>query len=413
MDFGKPAREREAVHSTVRRRAFLAISLFSMLSFFLVNAASAGYCDTLFANTNPNIVTNSFNPAGSTLIYSHLIDLSMLIVTMVLIVLSVVYAIGAAFGIHKLVAFVRAEYMEQILNIIIVVVITASLSFAYSTLNFFSNITDALGVTTTHITEGSGVTALYSSLCTNIMNSQVTPSLFSIIGTFALLIPFEIVQNSYFSFSVGGPLSNYIPQGTVQPFEGIGPMVSVTFLQTAIIFLFLFLGIGVIFLLYIFYFLFPLFLYVGLVLRSLPWTRPAGGSLIALFISFFIIFPSILFPFLALAPTPSTISQNTVCNSSTQKIAFCTGDAGSITLGRIYQLGAAMLSLLAPGGANVAMGNAFIITLQIFAQGAADSALEVLGFGIAFVVAYDMLEMVGDLLGAPSLQSGKLMNKLI
>jgi hypothetical protein len=330
---------------------------------------------------------------------------------MVLIVLSVVYAIGAAFGIHKLVAFVRAEYMEQILNIMIVVVITASLSFAYSTLNFFSSIAGGLGFSTASITTGSAVTALYSSLCSDIMTTQVLPSLTSIVKTFVILLPFEIVQNAYFSFSVSGPVSNFIPQGTIQPFEGMGPMVSVTFLQMGTMFLFLFLGVGVIFLLYIFYFLFPLFLYVGLVLRSLPWTRPAGGSLIALFISFFIIFPSILFPFLALAPTPTTISQKIVCSSS----PFCSSGSGSISLdiSSLSRIAYSFISLLAPGGANVAIGDAFIITLQIFAISAANSALEALGFGIAFVVAYDMLEMVGDLLGAPSLQSGKLMNKLI
>ena len=66
-----------------------------------------------------------------------------------------------------------------------------------------------------------------------------------------------------------------------------------------------------------------------------------------------------------------------------------------------------MLSLL--GNINTAFNS----NIEIYASMVAAFALEFIGFAIAFLISYDLLEVFGDLFGSPSLQANRILSRLI
>ena len=59
------------------------------------------------------------------------------------------------------------------------------------------------------------------------------------------------------------------------------------------------------------------------------------------------------------------------------------------------------------------IGLGMMLQIAGFAQNIAFSLLQIMAVVISFIMAFDMLETLGDLLGAPSLQSHRLLSKVI
>jgi hypothetical protein len=145
--------------------------------------------------------------------------------------------------------------------------------------------------------------------------------------------------------------------------------------------------IGIPLLLFFIYYLFPFFLYAGVLFRSFPWTRAAGGTLLALFISFYIVFPSLIYPFSVLSTTnlgnaytaPSLSSSTLSINNWEQ-------------FGSLVRLGPLILA---------------------YVGGLSGAILQIAGLVIALVISYDLVEMFGKLLGAPSASGRKMLSKVV
>lgn len=394
------------------------------------NLASV-YCGNIFS-TSQTTVTNVFATQKPD---TGLISLCLLIVLGVLLVLSVVYGIGVGFGINKLVEFAKAEYLESFFNVILIIVIAGGLASIAPYSSFFSNLVSISSTTTSQAP--SGTQALYTGICANLVNGQIFPS----VGAIAALVFNQIFYTAIASLNIGinfyqasglagagtglGLATSFIPNISLTPLQGLALYNNFVIFELAPLFAIFFLGIVVIFLFYIIFFLFPIFLYLGILLRSFPWTRAAGGSLLALFISFYIVFPALYAPFsaygvaAATAPLSSSASQYASCilqstassssNSLTNSLTTCTAPntIGTYLLSILPNLGNSIGFLLTGGG------QAFINAVDVYLAIIGYSILKLLGLAIAIAISFDLLEALGDLLGSPSLQSRRLLERLV
>ncbi|MCL5239063.1 MAG: hypothetical protein M1286_01145 [Candidatus Marsarchaeota archaeon] len=179
------------------------------------------------------------------------------------------------------------------------------------------------------------------------------------------------------------------------PFQGLEPFASLLGQQLDVTLAIAGLLIIIPVFLFIVYGLFPIFLYAGVLLRSFPWTRAAGGTLIALFIAFYIVFPSLLYPFTTYLPQIATgLQQLSASASGVQAIwQFSTGTVGAL----LPFVGGSFISSEVNG----------------FAIAVSNAAVQLVGLVISFLISFDLVETFGDMLGSPSLQAKGLLSKVI
>ena len=236
---------------------------------------------------------------------NSLLNISLLIVLGVLVFLSIVYAIGRAFGIESLIVFTQQEYVESIFNIILIMLIAGGTGFVDKSVTFMAD----LGMTISSSTSPATITSAKSldvALCGNYMTNGVLNGIVNLLMLQLPIIITSFMKNLVFTF--GSSISPIFSFGfSISPLVGMAPYSSVLGTETSIITgaMMIYVGIGL--LVILIYGMFPLFLYAGIALRSFPWTRAAGGAMLALFISFYIVFPAILYAFTQI-PTPKTIS---------------------------------------------------------------------------------------------------------
>ncbi|VVB77173.1 Uncharacterised protein [uncultured archaeon] len=351
----------------------------------------ASFCPGMFpSNGLTNGMTTSFSAAGT---YTGLLGIALLIVLMVFSALGIVYAFGYALNMESLKAFTRTEVPESVFNVILICLVFSGVAFAGGAIAFVANL-GLVGIES--ISSGSAAPTIapvpitstrdiYIAICSSYIDHGVNVALDNLLTT--SLTAFTL--KSLMTFKV-----NMAPSWfgvSFQPFMGTMPISNLIAMQAGMFDAMVGLLIGVTFMLYLIYSIFPLFLYVGVLLRSFPWTRSAGGAFIALFISFYIIFPALLYPF-------SLYMQNVYA-----ALGVSTGGPAGFSL--YGMLAAAPLSGMA--------GDAMLAEISGFAQTVSYTAIQFLGLVIAFVVALDLMGSLGDLLGAPSLSSGAHANMLL
>ncbi len=362
---------------------------------FLFGSANAlgfgDFCTNLFTG---NSVQQGLITAST---YSGLISFSLLIVLLVLSVLSIVYAFGIGFGIDSLKKFAKTEYIESFFNIFLIVVVAAGLGFAGGAIGFIASI-GATGINTPININLASAHDVYLAICQNYLNDviyNVAPAVISISATL-------IVLSALVFFNV-----NLAPGDfgfSYRPFAGMLPLTNLFGLQLDFFLLLIGVMIGISLFLSLVYFLFPLFLYSGVLLRSFPWTRAAGGTLIALFVSFYIVFPALLYPFSVYFASP-TFSGLQINQLST--LTFSVSG-----LFQVVPL-STFISCI-PTSLNICPTSSPILNEIISFSGlAAYLALQVVAIVIALIVSLDLVEALGDLLGAPSLHARKLLSKVI
>jgi hypothetical protein len=353
----------------------------------------AGLCQSLFPSGGA--VSSSGVALGNSSTYSSIISLSLLVVLTMLSVLAITYAFGTAFNIESLKAFTRSEFAESLFSLALIMVLAPSLAFSGSIISFISNIGLASmqtlsptgAIPTASVTSASDV---YVSLCNSYITQGANIMISNAFTTYASFTIIDLIRSMRFDVSSQFGVS-------FAPFAGIFPL-SKGLINSQLEAFYAMVGIllGVTFFLYVIYAIFPLLLYAGLLLRSLPWTRAAGGSFIAMFIAFYIIFPAILYPF------------SLYIYSSNGYAPLTAGSSGqAITTGSFFSIGA--IGAVLPWFT----GGLLIGEIDGFAQQGAAVVLQMLGVLIAFVISFDLVESLGDLLGAPSMNTNRILGKLI
>ncbi len=373
-----------------------------------------GFCGFLFSNsgsvgaggTYPNGLTPSeYNWSN----YSSMLGIALVIVLAMLVLMGLVYGIGRAFSLPSFMDFAKTEYLESVANIILILFIAGGLTAVFTIMLFISNVASvgisslpSNSVTSQPTAAVTTAAQMYENVC-----SHAAGNIAGTLGNMVVLYGDEIFISTLWQVTVNiAPnyegLIPWTPGFSFNPFAGYIVLSQAIGVINGVIIFILLANLAVIFFLFIIFYLFPVFLFVGILLRTFPWTRAAGGAFLSLFIAFYIIFPALLYPF-TLASNSQTLSS---IQSNQPNINSWSG---------FWTFANSNLELLLPGAGTLAGGyenSAYgIISTSIgISEG---TMLQMIGFIISFIICYDMLESLSDLLGAPSVTSGGLFRKLI
>ncbi len=402
----------------------------------LPSSVHAGLLSSLtnFCNTS---ITGSESAAVSSGGISGVVTISLVIVLFMLMALGIFYALGYGFGIDSVKNFTKTEMMESVFTLVIIILVGAGLAFASGAMSFVANlglsgiqaaassfsgyvpapqVSGSTCSSSSYVYETScsvpgtagstcytqqearsqlcpqssviaisGAGGAYRTMCTNLVGNGVATGINNIIPSMVTLFVLNIFkETTVYAMPYGMGF-------TFQPFAGLDPVINIVQSQLNIYFVVIMIYVGISFLLIFIYNVFPIFLYGGVLLRSFPWTRAAGGSLIAFFIAFYIIFPAILYPFTLYI---STLNANIGAISSISAKNIATQSSYTAIEGLVF--GAAMVS-----------------EIQGFAESVGYIGVQIIGVLIAFLISYDLVEVLGDVLGAPSLHSRNLLSKMI
>lgn len=384
----------------------IAVLIVALLVIGAVSSAST-YCSDIFGNVNQIVSPSLYNNTS----FTSVIALSFLIVMMVLISLALVYAIGYGFGINKLVAFVKSEYLESIFNILLIFLIAGGAVSFSAISGLFTNtflIQSSQSSTSQSITTSlpvpTSMLAMYTDLCNNIITNQVAPGFHYYVdaGLESLVLSFlSGIENR---ITISGTYFEVVtlPTFVFKPFVGLNIISGLVGLETAATVTFMALNIGLIFLLFAIYFLFPVFMYLGILFRSFIWTRAAGGTLLSLFIAFYIVFPSVMYPISALPNLLNSVSSTSTglpyITSSTDMSAYLQN-----VFTNVYNSASGLQLIFNPINTNI---NGYSLIITYF-------AILMIGTFIAFLISYDLSQILARILGAPSLNVGRAMGRLI
>lgn len=297
---------------------------------------------------------------------------------------ALLFAIGYAFNLNSLKRFGKTEFGEIAITVLIIAVLVGS---------------------------SSAITALFHN--NNIFYVDCVQ-----LGGFSISSILPIAAYGVASDVVNAISSAYVRVGTESwgismiPFSGYSVVQQQISLLTGIGGGIILLLLAVIVMLGIIYFLFPLFLYVGIVLRTIPITRAAGGSFIALYIGFYLVFPLLLGVMLHYVPSvPVTLPTGNV---------LCTGGVGSGGTSSCFFDFGSFVNSIYNTGTGIGTLPSILSSLLFYDVAAtfittviAPSAYTVLAVVLSLYVSLEVVEIMSGLLGAPSLSSHGTLKKLI
>ena len=342
-------------------------------------------CYSLYNGELPS----TFGSLSNASTYKGLIGYSMLIILAVLMIVAFLYAIGMAFKINRLISFSKNEILENVLNFILILFVAGGIAGVDGVVIGIAQFSaSAVGTNQPSITSTS---SLYQSACEYYYSDAI--------GEIGNLIPLAL---TIFEFNIVSSFKiEYMPNGfgaSFRPFAWLGlvskmassfslPIVAITGIELINVYL-----------LAIIYYIFPLFLYLGILFRAFPWTRPIGGALLGLFISFYVFYPALIYAISSITASSSmqALAQSIITNHAiTLQTNFFTSSLTTsinpgLTISTIFS--------------SLIIGYTGIITM---------GGINTIGILISLVICFDLIEAFGDLLGAPSLTHGGVLKKVI
>lgn len=314
-----------------------------------------------------------------------LLKMTVLIILVMIVVVGFLYALAYGLGIQKLLIFTRAEIGEIILTGVVAFIFLTAMSM--------------LGSTST--ASSGGITNIYGSDCISLTTSSL-----------GLLSPLVQMSLSQLIIKIFSSLTVRIYPNwegiAFSPFAGFSIISTPLNYGITISGMLIMLLFGMSIILGIIYSFFPIFLYIGIILRAIPWTRAAGGAFLGLFAGLYIMFPIMLYfglmgpaAFQCLAST-STCPNSAVSALSQVNSQFQASKVTSVTNGiSIFSsIINAINGVISPFG--------FITTYIL------EPVLYTLIIYIfSLIIAFNFMEQVGDLLGAPSLSSEHALKNII
>lgn len=362
------------------------------------NALTIVQCKQLFQGGTNSYVGNLVNLTS----YQSMMSIAVLIVIAIFFVLGITYAIGYSLHLDSLLNFTKAEMVEGVGNVAIIAMIGITTQFAGPAMYFFANFANlAPGILNSGIPNGPN--AFYVQICQDINNNVISNSLENWFGVFDNLFITNILAaqtppSGGFTVIIGcQPPDNF--GICFDPFQGLNVLTQLLWDEQLAYFGSMFMGMFMIVMLFFIYFIFPIFLFVGIILRSFPWTRPAGGSLIALFIAFYIVFPAIMFPFVGISGGKGFCENQSVSSGSYQYL--CNIPSFLTSIGDFFNL------------TDYNLGYLFYSDTVAFVQGIIFVGLDLVGLIIGLIISYEMVEKIGTVLGAPSLQGARMLGRVV
>ena len=334
-----------------------------------VSSSATAFCGSVFGSSTVigNLGTGSLN---------SLIDISMLLILLMLNVVAILYLLGYAFKVEKLTRFARTEIGEIVVTGIVVIIFIGGFAPLTTTLLFLSPISQTALQQSTFSTDCTSLAAA---------GAQTIYDIVYLYGVQESLMFFSGL-NYGFSWSYWGIQ-------TVSPLGGLSQAVGTVNIVTSVAFALAGLNLGVAYIIGFFYALLPLFFFLGIVFRSFPWTRAAGGAFLGMFLGFFVVFPLLINMLLG------SVSVATFCAQSySAASAVSVAQSNPLNAFSFFpsygDLGYGAIS----GFITSILGYLFYIVIAVI---------------ISFVIAYDFMEIAGDFLGAPSLSSQHALRNVI
>jgi hypothetical protein len=333
----------------------------------------------------------------------QILNLSLLIMLMMLMIVSFIYMVSYIFQLDLLKNLAKAEIGEVIITAIIVFILLGGFVAISSATSG-----NYLALAGQGSSGGGFGRSTYVDDCTYLVNSSVN-LLAPFFGINILRSISESIESATVSISPSAP--PYFGF-SVSPFVGYGIFDTVLGILDDITGLFILFSLATLAMLGIIYALFPVFLYAGIVLRTLPWTRAAGGAFLGLFIGFYIVFPILLHVFLggyiptltnnqlAAPPAFSSFTSGLQSQNTNTGVGFITYTSNFLkSLNPFYNPSSNT------GGYGII--NGFIYGIL---EPASYTSIAIV---IAFIISFDITEAMGDLLGAPSLSASGIFNKVL
>jgi len=341
-------------------------------------------CNSLYYGELPN----TFGALSNASTYKGLIGYSMLIILSVLMIVAFLYAIGMAFNISRLISFSKNEILENVLNFILILFVAGGIAGVDGIVIGIAQFSaSAVGTNQPSITS---ISNLYHSACKNYYRDAI--------GEITNLIQLALTVFKYKIFS--SIQVNLMPNGfgvSFRPFAWLGlvskmagsfslPIIAITGIE--------FINV---YLLAIIYYIFPLFLYLGILFRTFPWTRAIGGALLGLFISFYVFYPALIYAISSITASSSmqALAQSTITTLANEL-------QGSLKGGLTKSI-----------NLDLSVSSTFSSLITTYAEIIAMGGINTIGILISLVICFDLIEAFGDLLGAPSLTHGGILKKVI
>ena len=342
---------------------------------------------------------------------SSMIATILLLMLAVLMSLGLIYMVATVTTIEQLKLLVKSELLELAATAIILAIfvggIYASVLSMATQGSSLQYVVPPESGTTTYAPVS--IRNVYVADCEMLSESSIG----MILPMFALGVvnlAVRTVQTVKFKISTGSGTNFGV---SASPFSGISLTGNIIDQLRAMMSVMIIMTLSVMFSLGFIYTLFPLLLYVGILLRAIPWTRPLGGTLVALFIGYFMLFPVLLMVMLtgfnqiqvSVAPvgysSSNSLASNTLTGFTGAMTGATTGSNAESSIGYLLS----------------SMGSIFGITQYGIINGYIYSFIEpnffiILDIIIAFIISFDFMDLLADMLGAPSLSSQRLVSKL-
>jgi len=332
---------------------------------------------------------STFGSLSNASTYKGLIGYSMLIILSVLMIVAFLYAIGIAFKINRLISFSKNEILENVLNFILILFVAGGIAGVDGVVIGIAQFSaSAVGTNQPSITSTS---SLYQSACEHYYGDAI--------GEIGNLISLAL---TIFEINIASSIQfNLMPNGfgvSFQPFIWFSLLYKMTSSFSLPIVAITGIELINVYLLAIIYYIFPLFLYLGILFRTFPWTRAIGGALLGLFISFYVFYPALIYAISNITASSSmqTFAQSTIKNLANELQA------------NLFKSG--LTTSINPG---LTVSSTFASLIVVYAEIIATGGINTIGILISLVICFDLIEAFGDLLGAPSLTHGGVLKKVI
>ncbi len=379
---------------------------------------SAGVVSTLVQDTcagsstaNGIIAANPVVGLGSQGVGS-VVGLTVIIMLAVVLVMAVVYMISQVIRVPSLENFIKVELAEMFGTMAIIAIFFTGF---YAAALAGSATGSGSTVTNPNLHFNGPGRSIFVGDCEMIGGAsiQLFPTVFI---TGVINTGLNIVDSFRMKITPGGF------GFAVSPLQGLAMIPTTIGELNGILSAFMLVLLALNFLLGLIYALFPVFLYLGVVLRAFPWTRAAGGIFIAMFIGFYVVFPLMIYAtvggFASATYSDSYVAYTT--SSSAAGISGFTSGTSTTNLGTVGRLGGdnnngpGMMAFLGNvlysmigfpnsqglinGYVTDFMGPAVMIMVEI---------------AFSFIVALDFADILSDILGAPSLSTQGLLGRLV
>lgn len=327
-----------------------------------------------------------------------LIKLSALIMLTMLLIIAIMYMVSYVFGLDFLKRMANVEFGELLVTGLVVFLFLGSWNLAAASTS---------STTFLHVAGTNFGRNIYVEDCTYLAPTSIG----LIIGPMLLINVARLILNTAISLKI-----------TIEPsFFGVAfsPLKGYTLLDSVLGTLSTITGGFVITILAVLVFigfvygLFPVFLYAGIVLRTLPWTRAAGGAFLGLFVGFYIVFPLALH--LLLSGYVTALQTTTINSNPTAFNAFIVGIAAGAAGGGSSTV-SSILSTLASAATNfigTSAGGSFGLINGYIFYVIEPASFTIFAIIISLILAFEFTEMTGRILGAPSVSAQNIISRIV